>query len=118
MVPNMFNGLSRWWVLCMIVNRCEWFSWWHYLIFGSILTIKTDDPSALKYLCVGPLDHITISLVQFQTSQCDDLSVLKHSSVGPLCHIDMSLDQLHHSGAMTYMGGSLLPYINISLVQF
>ena len=98
----------------------------HHFILGSVSLFQSDDLSALKHLCVGPLHYITLSLVQFQHSkvitflhlyimcgsppphhfilgsvslfQSDDLSALKHLCVGPLHYITLSLVQFQHSG--------------------
>ena len=43
------------------------------------------------YAWVPPLQHITLSFVQFQNSGMMDLSVLKHSCMGPLHCIILSL---------------------------
>ena len=50
----------------------------HYIILGSVSTFKCGDISALKHLCVCPLYHTTISLVQF-----------KHSSVKFFLHLNI-----------------------------
>ena len=51
-------------------------------MLGLVSTFKHDDLSALKDLFVGPLHHITLSLVQFQHSSMMVFFALKHVCLG------------------------------------
>ena len=70
----------------------------NWSILGSVSTFKHDDLSALKYLCVGPFHHITLSKIKH-----DDLSTLKYLYVGPLHHTTISLIQFHHLSMITFL---------------
>ena len=67
---------------------------------GSVSTLKCDDLFALKHLCMGPLHHTIISLVQFQHSSLMALSALKtfmHGSPSPHHYILGSVQTFRHN---------------------
>ena len=58
-----FNNQVRW-HFCTI-NIYVWVPSAHHYILGSVSIFRCNDFFVLKRLCVGPLHHITIFLVQF-----------------------------------------------------
>ena len=74
----------------------------HHYIFGSILTFKHDDLSALRHLCMGPLHHTTISLIQFyHLSVVTFLHLSIYARVPPQHHVIFV--QFQHSSVVTIL---------------